>query len=82
MSYERDIKNSNLEVFQRGPIIYVIKKTPNESRELYLNRVNYIIRKIESNKNKSYDEIVKLSYIWRNYKYRDMIYPKSIIKSL
>jgi len=80
MSYERNIKNQ--EVFQRGTKFYIVEKKNNESRELYLNRVNYIIRKIESGSTKTYDDIVKLSYIWRNYKYRGMVYPNSIIKSL
>lgn len=78
MSY----KEKSQEVFQRGEKIYVIKRTNNESRYLYLNRVNYIIKKVDSNKTKSYDDIIKLSYIWRNYKYKGMIYPPSIIKSL
>ena len=78
----RTSKNINQEVFQRENKIYIIKKSDDESRELYLNRVNYIIKKISTNKNKSYDEIIKLSYIWRNYTYRGMIYPSSIIKSL
>lgn len=80
MSYV--IKNRNQEVFQRGHKFYVIDKSNDESRELYLNRVNYIIKKIEINNNKSYDEIIKLSYIWRNYTYRGMSYPSSIIKSI
>lgn len=74
--------NVNQEIFQRGHKLYVIKKSNDESRELYLNRANYIIKKIEIDKNKSYDEIIKLSYIWRNYTYRKMSYPRSIIKSL
>lgn len=80
MSYAE--KNLEQEVFQRANKLYIIKKTNGESRELYLHRVNYIIKKLETSNQKSYDDIIKLSFIWRNYKYRNMIYPSSIIKSL
>lgn len=79
---EMNYQGQYQEVFQRNNRLYVIKKTNDESRELYLNRVNYIINKLETNGSKNYDEIVKLSYIWRNYTYKGMIYPSSIIKSL
>ena len=74
--------NQKKEVFQRNNRFYTIIKSNNESRELYLNRVNYIITKLENDTPKSYEELVKLSYIWCNYTYKGMSYPPSILKAL
>lgn len=70
-----------MEVFRRSNQIYIIKKTPDESREIYLDRTNYLI-KILNNKNINYDEALKRSYIWRNIKYFKMSYPHTLIKKL
>lgn len=71
-----------MEIFRRDNQIYIIKKTPDESREIYLDRVNYLIKILKKNKNINYDEALKRSYIWRNIKYFKMNYPYTIIKKL
>ena len=70
------------EVIQRGSILYIIKKTVDESREVYLNRVNYIIDKFNNNPEVSFDDIVTKSYIWRNINYSNMTYTSFVRKDI
>ena len=58
---------------------YIIEKKDDESNEIYSKRVEYIISKKE---NQNIDNIINLSYVWRNYMFYSMIYPVSLIKKL
>jgi hypothetical protein len=58
---------------------YIIEKKDDESNEIYSKRVEYIISKKE---NQNIDNIINLSYVWRNYMFYSMIYPASLIKKL
>ena len=70
-----------MEVFIRNNKIYEIKKTEDESREIYLERIKYIFDKIENTKY-DFKDIILQSYIWRNMKYYKMKYPSSITKKI
>lgn len=61
------------ECIQRDNIIYVIPKDTNESREIYVERVNYII-KLSSKNDTNFDDLINKSRIWRNTKYYGMQY--------
>jgi hypothetical protein len=61
---------------------YNIEKGDDESRDIYLMRSNYIINKIENGSKKNINELIKLSYIWRNVKFYKMVYSESLIKLL
>jgi hypothetical protein len=62
----------------------VIEQTPDESREIYLNRVNYIIGKLaDKDLNEDiYQKIITLSLIWRNIHFFKMSYPFEIMKQM
>ena len=68
------------ETIQRGNKFYLIKQTDDESREVYLSRVNYIIEKLSSDE--SIDDIIGLSYVWRNVTFHKMTYPSAVMKKL
>ena len=70
------------ETIQRGNKFYIIKKTDDESRELYLSRVNYMIEKISLSPEMSFENIERLSYIWRNITFKNIKYPSPILKQL
>ena len=70
------------EVIQRGNKLYIIKKTVDESREVYLNRANYIIDKFNSDPESSFDDIITKSYIWRNINYNNMTYSSIVRKHI
>lgn len=76
------------EIIQRDNKIFIIEKSNDESREVYLARVNYIINKYNSTDNNKkinnddFMNIIKLSYIWRNIKFKKMVYPSSLTKLL
>jgi hypothetical protein len=63
------------EIFQRGNKVYIIPKTNDESREIYLERVNYVIKKNNEDNNLSIDDIIRMSLIWRNITFYQMTYP-------
>lgn len=69
------------EVIKRGNDIYIIDKVDDESREVYLNRTNYIINEINNN-HINFDVATKRSYIWRNIKFKGMSYPSYIKKNI
>ena len=71
-----------VEVIQRDNKFYIISKSNDESREVYLDRTNYIIKKIDSVNNVDYNDIIRKSFIWRNINYYGMSYPSSITKKL
>ncbi len=75
---------SFIEVIQRDNKFYSIPQTPEESREIYLERVNQIINMLSDpiNNKKSFDDIINLSYVWRNTKLLGMNYPNAIAKQL
>ena len=74
------------EIIQRGDVFYSIAQTDNESREIYLNRVNYIVGILDDTNNVDADidinEVIKSSYIWRNITYYGMSYPSTLLRTL
>ncbi len=78
----QNIPGEPSEIIQRNNKFYVIQKDTDESREIYLNRVNYLIRLLENSKDISYDEAQRRSYIWRNMNYYGMSYPSALTKKL
>lgn len=54
------------EVFEYDGIFYEIKMDPHESREMFIERVWFILRHIEDDK--PIEEIIKKSRIWINEK--------------
>ncbi|VBB18325.1 hypothetical protein YASMINEVIRUS_788 [Yasminevirus sp. GU-2018] len=70
------------ETVQRGDVFCTVDKTDDESRELYLDRVNYIIERHKRNPTENMETIVHLSYIWRNVNRCNMSYPSSVLKML
>jgi glycerophosphoryl diester phosphodiesterase len=66
------------ETIQKGNKFYIVKQTEDESREIYLCRIQYIINMLE--KNVHTENIVLMSLLWRNIKYFNMTYPIEIMK--
>lgn len=69
------------EIFIRKNKIYEINQTDNESREIFLERVKYIIEYLEKS-DLTFHVIELKSYIWRNVKFFNMKYPPSIMKNI
>ena len=70
------------EIIQRGNIFYLIGRTEDESREVYLQRVDYIINKMTDDPSKNIEDVKRLSYIWRNVHFHKAGYPASIMRQL
>lgn len=73
------------ETIQRGNKFYLIKRTDDEPREMYLSRVNYIIDKLStSTRTADMDadvvSTIEKSYIWRNVTFYKMTYPSAVLK--
>lgn len=74
------------ESFIKNDFIISIKQTDDESREVYLMRVEYIIKHFDPNSQDQFksdlDHVIKMSYIWRNMTIFNMIYPLSVTKQI
>jgi hypothetical protein len=70
----------NSEIIIRGHNIYIINQDDNESREIYYERVNYIIKRHKIGEDMS--DIIQKSYLWRNINFYGMVYPISVSKNL
>lgn len=70
------------ESIQRGDIFYTITQTDDESREVYIDRVNYIIDMLNKDFTINIDQVIKLSYIWRNITHYGMSYPSTLLRTL
>ena len=81
MTKKTNIKMS-YEVIQKNNNCYVIEKTEDESRDVFLDRVEYIIKKSEKYPHIDIEDIVNLSYIWKNITFGGMTYSLSITKKL
>jgi hypothetical protein len=68
------------ETIQKGNKFYIVKQTEDESREIYLCRIQFIINMLE--KNHHMKNIVLMSLLWRNIKYFNMTYPFEIMKKI
>jgi hypothetical protein len=71
-----------LESIQRGDVFYTIQQTEDESREVYLDRVNYIIEVLNDNTSITINDAIRNSYIWRNITQYGMSYPSTILRTL
>lgn len=66
--------------------IYSIPRTEDESRETYLERVGYIIKRLndvsdtdaDPKESSTVKKAIQMSYIWRNSKIYGMVYPAAI----
>jgi len=67
--------------FKKNNKIYIIEKKDDESNEIFLKRVDYIIEKKEISNDKL-ENIINLSYIWRNITIYKMEYSSSVIKKI
>jgi uncharacterized FlaG/YvyC family protein len=74
------------EVFDYNGYLIKIKKCDDESREVYLNRVDYILTNYDQHNKESIksnlDYVIRISLIWRNIKMFGMVYPLSVTKKL
>ena len=74
------IRDGKIEAIEIDNNVYLINKTDEESREVFLKRCYYIIRKM--NEGVSYDLAVQRSYVWRNMEVYKMKYPSSVTKHI
>jgi hypothetical protein len=98
MSTKKTPKNKNSQK-QNSPVIFnisevfdfngnyiKIQKTDDESREVYLMRVEYILNNYDPNSKvisrSNIENLVRLSLIWRNSTIYGMIYPTSVTKKI
>jgi hypothetical protein len=72
------------ETIQLGRNFYTIVRSDEESREVYLSRITYIVNKLMTSIHNmsSIEEIINLSYIWRNINFYNMSYPASVTKNI
>lgn len=70
------------ETIQRGDSFYMIEQTDDESRETYLDRVNYIINILENDVGLTIEKATLLSYVWRNIVLYKMSYPSTLLRTL
>jgi hypothetical protein len=74
------------EVIIRGTSIYLIKQTIDESREVWLDRSDRVIRmwvnEFANTDNKVLEDIINLSYLWRNVMIYGMSYPSQTMKKI
>ena len=66
------------ECVSRDGTLYIVPKDDNESREVYLDRVNYITNKIKDCPKLETEELIRRSRIWRNINKYNMKFPSSI----
>ena len=69
------------EVFERNGNFYVIRKDKHESRESYLERVWFVLNRINKNDvdKKNIDELCRLSRVWINTKLYNCEYSEKIM---
>jgi hypothetical protein len=70
------------ESIHRGDTFYIIKQTDDESREVFLDRANYIINILDNDSQLDIDRAIQFSYIWRNYTLYGMTYPSTLLKTI
>lgn len=70
------------EIFEINGLFYVIDRDKYEPREIYLERVWFIIRMLNSDTSKTFDEICVLSRIYTNIKNKKCIYNESIMTEI
>ena len=70
-----------MEIFRHGSYFYAFDMQPDESREVFLNRVQFIIN-ASTNSEINFEDLVQLSLLWRNVTFYNMIYPSRVMKRL
>jgi hypothetical protein len=65
-----------------GNNIYLIKRTPDESLDVYYSRVGYITRSMSKMEKQDIEKAVTLSMIWRNKELFGMNYPSTVLRRL
>lgn len=66
--------------FTKKGISIILYKNISEPDEIFLKRGWFIIS--QPNVQENYDEILRLSKIWENIKYKNCIYSKSIMQKI
>lgn len=77
-----DIEN-NIEndIFEYNDKFYIIKRNKFESREKFMERVWYILNRINKLE-ETFDDLIKLSILWSNAKHLKCVYNDDIMKKL
>jgi hypothetical protein len=70
------------EVIQRNNKFYLINRSDDEAREVFLGRVDYIIKTLDNKPEMSFDEVLGSSYVWRNINFYGMTYPRSVMRHM
>jgi hypothetical protein len=73
-----DIDN---DIFEYNDKFYIIKPTKFETRERFMERVWYILNRINKLED-TFDNLIKLSILWSNVKNLKCVYNDDIMKKL
>ena len=65
-----------------GSKLCLIRRTPDESLDVYYKRVVYIGKKLNDVENPNISELATNSIIWRNHNILGMNYPSTVLKRL
>lgn len=67
-------------IFDKNGSSYKIYRDPHEPDNLFFERGWYIVNKIKNNDN--FDEVVNLSRLWINVKYRNCVYANELMEKI
>ncbi len=65
--------------FSKNGISIILNKNLGESDEIFFNRGLFIISQPKLN---NFQELIKLSKVWSNHKYKDCVYSYSLNKQI
>jgi len=69
------------DIFEHNGKFYTIQQLKFEVRERFMERVWYILNKIDKSE-VSFNELIKLSIIWSNVKHLKCVYNDDIMKKI
>ena len=70
----------NDDVFDHNGKFYIIKQQKFEAREKFMERVWFILNRIDSDD--SFNDLIKLSILWSNVKYLGCVYGDDIMEKI
>lgn len=70
------------EIFKRDSFLYIIPCQPDESRDTHLDRMEFVLNLHEKNKNIQFDELIRLSMLWRNVHIYNMLYSSRTMRQI
>jgi hypothetical protein len=73
--------NMDSDIFEYHDKFYIIKQTKFETREKFMERVWYILNRINKLEY-TFDDLIKLSMLWSNVKNLKCVYSDDIMKKL